>query len=59
MGLDSIVLHKINQAEKDKDHIISLYVKSKNTKQMKKQNRPRLRDSENKLAVAREEWVGE
>ena len=58
MGLDDIVLHKINQVEKYKDHIISPYVKSKNTKQMKKQNRRRLRYSENKLVVASEEWVG-
>ena len=32
MGLDGIVLHQINQAEKDKDHIFSPYVKSKNKK---------------------------
>ena len=57
MGLDCIVLHKINQAEKDKDHIFSPYVKSKNKKQTEKQNRHRLKDSENKLVVAREEWV--
>jgi len=58
MGLDGIVLHKINQVEKYKDHIISPYVKSKNKKQKKKQNRRRLRYSENKLVVASEEWVG-
>ena len=58
MGLDGIVLHKINQVEKYKDHIISPYVKSKNIKQMKKQKRRRLRYSENKLVVASEEWVG-
>ena len=53
MGLDGIVLHQINQAEKDKDHIFSPYVKSKNKKQMEKQNRHRLKDSENWLLPER------
>ena len=59
MDLKSITLSEISQTEKDKYHMISFTCGIQRTKEMKKQNRNRLIDAENKLMLAREiiGWV--
>ena len=56
MDLEGIMLREISQKQKNKYCTIS-YVESK--KQMNKQNRNRLLDTESKLVVARGEGGGE
>ena len=61
MGLKGILLSEINQAEKNKYHMISLIygIFKKTTKQTKKQNKQRNQnkciDTENTVVVARRE----
>ena len=54
MDLECIMLSKINQAEKDKYRMIHLYVESKITNQINKQDEKKSQiHTENKLMVAR------
>ena len=59
MHLEGSMLSEISQTEKDKYHMISLICKTSKTKQMNKQNRNRLIDTENKRVVARGEGDGQ
>ena len=56
MNIEITILSEISQKEKEKDHIISLYVKLKKWyKWTYLQNRDRLADIENKFMVTKEE----
>ena len=59
MDLECIILSEISQTEKDKYHLIPLYVKSKNkTNKRKKTETDSQIDIENKQVVSRGERAG-